>query len=153
MSTVRDVRRGERDLFDPRHLPLFESELWGVLLHRNQWNLGRSLAYLRTRALDDPLELTPDEREELWAEVLPRLATALFGAFSPDRLNYIHLSNRKQHVHWHVVPRYEREPVRVFGGHTFTDKRRGRTPRLKKKGNVSAELLEQIAAEVRAHLP
>lgn len=136
-----------------RHRPLFVTSHWAVLLHRNQWNLGRSLVVLRSRTIDDPLELDESEREELWTVAIPRIAHALEAAFKPDRLNYLHLANRLEHVHWHVVPRYETNPVREFGGHVFKDKRQGRTPRSKKKGNVSRELLERIASQVEAHLP
>ncbi|MBA3329016.1 MAG: hypothetical protein H0T43_12015 [Solirubrobacterales bacterium] len=139
--------------FDPRHRPLFATAEWGVLLHRNQTHLGRCIVHLRTRAIDDPLALTAAERDALWTEVLPRLAHGLSGAFAPDRLNYAHLANRTHHVHWHVVPRYEAEPIRWFGGVMFRDSRPGRIFRSRKRGRVSPDVLEVIAAELVAHLP
>jgi diadenosine tetraphosphate (Ap4A) HIT family hydrolase len=139
-------------VFDRRHRPLFATERWGVLLYRNQTYLGRSLAYLRTRPLSDVLSLSRDERDELWDEVLPELASALRAAFAPDRLNYAHLANRQRHVHWHIVPRYETEPERYFAGHAFLDDREGQIFRTKRRGRVGREALEEIAAEVRSHL-
>jgi diadenosine tetraphosphate (Ap4A) HIT family hydrolase len=139
--------------FDPRHRPLFTTDRWGVLLYRNQTYLGRSLVYLSTRALTDPLELTADERDELWLETLPRLAATLMAAFPADRLNYAHLANRTNHVHWHVVPRYETTPVVEFAGWVFKDKRPGRIFRAAKRGRVTPEVLEAIAAHVREHDP
>jgi diadenosine tetraphosphate (Ap4A) HIT family hydrolase len=139
--------------FSRRHRPLFTTERWGVLLHRDQTYLGRSLVYLRTRALEDPLELTPEEREELWLVTLPRLAAALDRAFAPDRLNYAHLANRKHHVHWHVVPRYVTEPRKRFAGRTFKDRRPGRMFHSSKRGAVGKRTLEAIAEHVRAQLP
>jgi diadenosine tetraphosphate (Ap4A) HIT family hydrolase len=85
--------------FDAHHRPLFQTPSWCVLLHRNQWNLGRCIVVLRTRAIDDPLALTFSERDELWSMVLPRLSSALAAASAPDRLNYAHLANRQRHVH------------------------------------------------------
>jgi diadenosine tetraphosphate (Ap4A) HIT family hydrolase len=139
--------------FDRRHRPLFATERWGVLLHRNQTYLGRSLVYLRTRRIADPLDLSRDERDELWDLVFPELARALAATFVPDRLNYAHLANRLHHVHWHVVPRYEREPERVFAGTTFADRRQGQIFRTKRRGKVPGKVLDAIAAELRAHLP
>ena len=106
MSNQLSTLQADPVAFDPRHRPLFATSRWGVLLYRNQTYLGRSLVYLRTRALSDVLELTRDERDELWDEVLPALASGIGAAFGPDRLNYAHLANRKHHVHWHVVPRW-----------------------------------------------
>ena len=106
MSNQLSTPQAEPVAFDPQHRPLFATSRWGVLLYRNQTYLGRSLVYLRTRALSDVLELTRDERDELWDEVLPALASGIEAAFGPDRLNYAHLANRKHHVHWHVVPRW-----------------------------------------------
>ena len=57
---------------------------------------------------------------------MPRLTAAIEGAFRPDRFNYSHLANRRAVVHWHVVPRYEVEPHRVFAGVTFSDLRVGK---------------------------
>jgi diadenosine tetraphosphate (Ap4A) HIT family hydrolase len=139
--------------FDPRHRELFATARWGVLLYRNQTYLGRSLVYLSTRPLTDPLDLTSDERDELWLETLPRLAATLLAAFPADRLNYAHLANRVNHVHWHVVPRYETTPRIEFAGHLFKDKRPGRIFRAAKRGRVTPEVLEAIAAHVRAHDP
>ena len=140
--------------FSARHRPLFATDRWGVLLHRDQTYLGRSLVYLRARVIADPLEVTRDERDELWDKVLPDLATALAAAFAPDRLNYAHLANKRHHVHWHVVPRYEREPERHFVGRRFVDRRPGQIFRLKRRrGKVPDEVLDAIAAELRAHLP
>jgi diadenosine tetraphosphate (Ap4A) HIT family hydrolase len=151
--TPTPVFDGDPVAFDPRHRPLFATDLWGVALYRNQTYLGRSMVYLRSRAIDDPLELTAEERDELWEEVLPALAAALRAAFAPDRINYAHLANRTNHVHWHVVPRYEAEPERWFAGQRFLDNRQGMIFRTHRRGRMPREVLEAIAAELRSHLP
>jgi diadenosine tetraphosphate (Ap4A) HIT family hydrolase len=147
------VFAGDPVAFDPRHRPLFATDRWGVALYRNQTYLGRSMVYLRSRSVGDPLELDADERNDLWEEVLPALAGALRAAFAPDRINYAHLANRTKHVHWHVVPRYEAEPERSFAGHRFFDERQGMIFRTKARGRLPPEVLEAIAAEIRLHLP
>jgi diadenosine tetraphosphate (Ap4A) HIT family hydrolase len=143
---------GDPVAFDPRHRPLFATDTWGVALYRNQTYLGRSMVYLRSRSIEDPLALSADERDELWEEVLPALASALASAFAPDRINYAHLANRTNHVHWHVVPRYEADPERWFAGHHFHDDRQGMIFRTKARGRVPTDVLEAIAAELRSYL-
>jgi diadenosine tetraphosphate (Ap4A) HIT family hydrolase len=147
------VYPGDPVAFDPRHRPLFATDLWGVALYRNQTYLGRSMVYLRSRAIEDPLELSAEERDELWGLVLPALTGAVRAAFAPDRFNYAHLANRTNHVHWHVVPRYETDPERSFAGHHFWDDRQGMIFRTKARGRVPAEVRKAIAAEIRSHLP
>jgi diadenosine tetraphosphate (Ap4A) HIT family hydrolase len=138
--------------FSARHEPLFATERWAVVLYRNQTYLGRCLVYLRTRPLADVLELTGEERDELWDVVLPRLKRALDAAFAPDRLNFAHLANKKRHVHWHVVPRYETVPTRTFAGETFFDTRPGQIFRTKARGNVRRKVRRAIAAEIVSRL-
>jgi diadenosine tetraphosphate (Ap4A) HIT family hydrolase len=135
-----------------RHL-LFEGASWRVVLNPNQVYLGRSIVFLTTREIDDPLDLTREERDELWDETLPRLIGALGAAFAPDRINYSHLANKVNHCHWHIVPRYESPPTREFAGWTFVDPKPGRPySQAPKKLKPPAELLEPIWAELRRHV-
>jgi diadenosine tetraphosphate (Ap4A) HIT family hydrolase len=137
--------------FSRKHRPLFEGKHWRVLLYRNQSYLGRSLVYLKTRRLEDVLDLTDEERQELWDDIMPRLVEALTEAFQPDRINYSHLTNRVKQVHWHVVPRYEINPKRQFAGHTFTDRRVGKMFRTK-KFPLPGKVLDQIRDHIKKHL-
>lgn len=120
---------------------IHEGNAWNVILHRdNQSYLGRSIVYLKSRIIDDPLSLTQEERDELWLEILPRLAKALAAAFRPDRINYSHLANAEHFVHWHIIPRYEKEPTREFAGELFKDEKVG--------GHYAPAPLKKIAPEV-----
>ncbi len=102
--------------------PIYEGRAWNVILHRdNQSFLGRSIVYFKSRVIDDPTLLTAEEHGELWNEIFPRLVKALNKSFQPDRINYCHLANIEHFVHWHVIPRYEKNPLRQFEGETFKD--------------------------------
>lgn len=137
--------------FDSPYL-IHEGRSWNVILHRdNQSYLGRSIVYLKSRITDDPLSLTAEEREELWEELLPKLAKALKKAFQPDRLNYSHLANAEHFVHWHIVPRYEKNPVRKFAGEAFTDERVGKHYAPIPTKTVSAEVMRKIYKEIKEH--
>ncbi len=137
--------------FDSPYL-IYEGRSWNVILHRdNQSYLGRSIVYLKSRVTDDPLSLTSDEKEELWGELLPRLAKALGKAFHPDRLNYSHLANAEHFVHWHIVPRYEKNPTREFAGEIFKDERVGRHYAPIPAKAVSVEVMRKIHKEIRMY--
>ena len=123
---------------------IHEGLFWNVILHDNQSYLGRCIVYLKSRELDDVLLVSHHEREELWDLVLPRLQRGLAKAFNPDRLNYSHLANSDHFVHWHVVPRYENNPTRVFAGHRFVEERAGRHYAPEPELGLSKEVMEQI---------
>lgn len=132
---------------------LYEGRHWKVLLHQeNQSYLGRSIVFLTSREIDDVLELTTEERDELWEDVMPRLARALKSAFGADRINYAHLANTVKHVHWHVVPRYEENPVRKFAGETFTDENVGRHYVPAPHKALPPDKLEAIASEINHYI-
>ncbi len=129
---------------------IYEGQHWNVILHRdNQSYLGRSIVYLKSRVLENPLEITQAERDEFWNEIMPKLAAALQKSFRPDRLNYAHLANKDHFVHWHVIPRYEKNPVREFAGETFTDERVGRNCFPEPTKATSQEVTEKICAEIK----
>ncbi len=55
-------------------------------------------------------ELEPDFRKEfLWE--MSEVASAIFHAFRPHKLNYELLGNSDEHMHWHLFPRYKTDPA------------------------------------------
>ncbi|MDP3778726.1 MAG: HIT family protein [bacterium] len=54
-------------------------------------------------------ELDPEFREDfLWE--MSEVASAVFHAFQPQKLNYELLGNTDEHMHWHLFPRHENDP-------------------------------------------
>lgn len=54
-------------------------------------------------------ELEPGFRKEfLWE--MSEVASAVFHAFHPHKLNYELLGNSDEHMHWHLFPRYKTDP-------------------------------------------
>jgi len=39
------------------------------------------------------------------------LAEAVYKAFLPRKLNYELLGNSEAHLHWHIFPRYQNDPI------------------------------------------
>lgn len=139
---------------DYSHLDLFEREHWKVGLHPKQTYLGRAVALLK-RELEDPLQCTPEERDELWGKVLPIYQSLVTEAFEPVRINYGHLANELKQVHWHLIPRYEDPPEREFEGVTFVDTRVGHNyaPHPEVPEGVTDEYIQRIREALKAHLP
>ncbi|HYF12706.1 MAG TPA: hypothetical protein VD928_00165 [Candidatus Paceibacterota bacterium] len=137
---------------DSEHV-IYEGKYWNVILHRdNQSYLGRSIVFLKSRVLDDPLLITKEEREELWDDIMPRLIAALRKTFAPDRINYAHLANADHFVHWHIVPRYESNPTREFAGETFKDERVGKNFAPEPEKIVSKDVLMQIQQAIKSNI-
>jgi diadenosine tetraphosphate (Ap4A) HIT family hydrolase len=94
------ARRGEDPFF------ICELRESVVLLHKHQSYRGWCSLFLKEHA--EHLGVLPRARQgALWEDVMD-VAAAIERAFSPRRLNYENLGNVVGHVHWHIIPRYER---------------------------------------------
>ncbi|MCP4645549.1 MAG: HIT family protein [bacterium] len=115
--------------WDPEPNLLLETPHWQVVLHENQYYLGRCTVVLR-RHVSSLAELSVEE----WADlkvIIGRLEAVLHDLFEAEPFNWSCLMNGgyranppEPHVHFHLWPRY-REPVH-FGGLTFEDSEFGR---------------------------
>lgn len=74
-------------------------------------------------------------------------------AFSADRINYSHLANTEHFIHWHLVPRYEKNPVRECEGETFVDERVGKHYAPAPEKPVSAQVMDAILEKIKEHWP
>lgn len=96
--------------------------LWGVFAHDHQGYLGRTYIALVREGDIDPINTTPEEREQLHI-IKVGLHKALSGLYQPSRLNYATMGNEWPHLHEHVIPRYD--TPREIGGVVFTDENWG----------------------------
>ena len=141
----------EVPFFDSEHV-LYKGKYWDVILHRdNQSYLGRSIVFLKSRIIEDPLQISKAEAEELWDIILPALVHALKAAFRADRINYSHLANAEHFVHWHIIPRYEKDPIREFAGETFADEKVGKHYAPSQVKKLSKGQLDAILNELKRH--
>ena len=131
---------------------IYSGKNWSVILAYDQTYLGRCIVYLKTRETEDLMSLSKEEIEELWNDILPKLSTALKNAFKADRINYAHLANAVHYVHWHIIPRFEKEPKRIFDGQNFEDPTVGNSPLLTKEKRVPKETEAKIIAEINKYL-
>lgn len=54
-------------------------------------------------------ELNPELQTALNQELM-QATSALVKAFSPWKINHCCLGNTDEHIHWHIMPRYESDP-------------------------------------------
>jgi diadenosine tetraphosphate (Ap4A) HIT family hydrolase len=118
---------------------------WSVVIRRKQVTPG-SLVLICKRHAESLGSLTPEEGEDL-----PNAARAieqlLDAAFQPDKLNYLALMMVDRHLHFHVIPRYERE--RTVHGYLFKDPNWGGPPRLDAE-TPEDRVVDAVLADLRA---
>lgn len=54
-------------------------------------------------------DLPAELRHAIFADVM-KVGSAVSAAYRPWKMNYASLGNIDEHLHWHVIPRYESDP-------------------------------------------
>jgi len=80
-----------------------------VLLNRDQFFPGYTLVFAKQHQTElFHLDLP---RRGIMMEEVNRVAKALNQVFQPTKMNYELLGNMVPHIHWHLVPRFAKDPV------------------------------------------
>lgn len=74
-------------------------------LHRDQLWPGRCVVAVKEH-VSELFHLDPEVCRTHLSEMVA-LSEAIQRAFAPDKMNYECLGNMVEHVHWHLIPRYE----------------------------------------------
>jgi diadenosine tetraphosphate (Ap4A) HIT family hydrolase len=80
-----------------------------VILNRDQYFPGYTLLFTKDHATE-LFHLDREVRTALMEEV-SSVAQALYTAYAPAKINYELLGNMVPHIHWHIVPRFQSEPL------------------------------------------
>lgn len=108
------------------HASIKKYNYWDLQLFINdQYYIGRSVAILKSRHINNMLDLNIKERIELFDFVLKDINKALNSVFVPDLYNYTDEGNDCEHLHIHIIPRYNK-PVK-FDGEAYIDEYWGQT--------------------------
>lgn len=122
---------------------------WCVLLRPAQVTLGALVLGAKSEATAFP-QLGEDAFTELH-RVTREMETAL-AAFRPyQRINYLMLMMVDPHVHFHVLPRYERP--QDFEGAAFADPGWPGPPDLKSATSLTDRQRMSLLSALRAHWP
>ncbi len=102
---------------------------WDLYLHENQYYLGRVYIWLKRDNINDLMDITNEERAELFEIGRQyRVVMDKYTKWKPDLYNWAALGNlesHNHHVHVHVIPRYKTARI-VESICTFTDKNWGK---------------------------
>lgn len=118
---------------------------WLVLLRPKQVTLGALVVAAKGdfTALTELPEAAFTELKQVTADI----ETALTGAFDHDKINYLMLMMVDPHVHFHVLPRYETNPV--FEAITFADSEWPGPPDIAYATEAGEEVLSRVAELLR----
>jgi diadenosine tetraphosphate (Ap4A) HIT family hydrolase len=86
-----------------------EMETGFIVLGDHQLFRGYSL-FLSKEHKQELHQLEPDFRK-LFLWEMSEVARAVFNAFKPRKMNYELLGNTDHHMHWHLFPRHENDPL------------------------------------------
>lgn len=93
---------------------------WDLYLHQNQYPyVGRCYAAAKRKDADLVTDMYSDEAVELFRTVIPYWDNAVRQLFQRDRPNVAILGNDWNHLHAHLIPRYN--SPRVVRGFEFVD--------------------------------
>lgn len=124
---------------------IFSTAHWCAVIRRKQVTPG-AMVLICKRHVESIAAASADEAADLplaAREIERRLQATL----RPDKLNYLALMMIDRHLHFHVIPRYERE--RMVAGHTFKDAAWGGPPRLDVDAPAD-QVVDMILADLRA---
>lgn len=96
------IRKNE----NPHFIAELRESFW--VLADGQGYRGWSILLLKNH--HEHLGVLPRERSgALWSDVA-RVADVMTRVLKPRRINYECLGNQLNHIHWHIIPRYESDP-------------------------------------------
>jgi len=104
--------------FDKKNLLVKSYYYWDVLARNKQVTLGSCVIILK-RHVENFGQVEPDELTEL-SDAVQELEKALKNTFAYDKINYLMLMMADNHVHFHVLPRYQKD--KEFNKIKFQDK-------------------------------
>lgn len=105
---------------------IYKSNYWTILINYMQPTLG-SMLLVSNRHIEKIPDLNVEESLNMIKQV-KMLESTLTKTFKPDKVNYLMLANTIDHIHYHMVPRYEKP--KKFAKKTWIDKNYGHTPTL-----------------------
>lgn len=94
---------------DDADLRIAELEHCYVTLSRDQFFPGYCFVFAKNH-VTELFHLEKAVRTGVIEEV-NRVAEALYRLFKPTKINYELLGNMVPHMHWHIVPRHESDPL------------------------------------------
>lgn len=135
------------EVFDEKNNLIKDYEHWKILARNRNTTLGNCVAITK-RHMERFSDVAPQEMQE-FAQVVKDIEGALQRSFAYDKINYLMLMMKDNHVHFHIIPRYA--TPRNFAGIQWTDDDWPKSSHLV-KAEVPQEILQQIKQEIIKNL-
>lgn len=137
--------------FDFESLKIKRYEHWDLYLHLNQNpNIGRCYASAINEGSNIVTEMTNFEMNELFGKVIPEWNDCVVDLYQSTRPNVLCLGNEWNHLHWHLIPRYDSK--RYFHDMEFLDPLPKGNPGKYVHKTIDKEIMEKIKQEIKDYL-
>lgn len=100
---ITQIQKGENPYF------VQELETGYVVIEDYQFFKGYTFFLCKRHVFE--LHELDDEFKKKFLYEMSMVAEAVFDAFKPQKLNYELLGNSEPHLHWHIIPRYQTDPM------------------------------------------
>lgn len=122
-----------------------EYKHWVVMLRAKQVTLG-SIVLAEKSEATNLSEISEDAFKEL-KEISAKIEEALLKGFGANKLNYLMLMLVDPNVHYHVIPRYEKDVL--FKGAVFKDIGWPKLPEMSYENNISIDDQSDLIARLK----
>jgi diadenosine tetraphosphate (Ap4A) HIT family hydrolase len=121
-----------------------EYKYWELYLHINQYPyVGRCYAWAKRDEANHFSDMTDSELLEFKNDIIPYYENKLNYKFpSILRFNYSVMGNEAPHLHFHMIPRYEKDFT--FMGIDFKDSKKNGNYAPYEKKKISNEVIDKI---------
>ena len=136
-----EMCRGGLDFRD-EPLWICDLKVTSAVLARNQICRGYCILIYNKGHYTELFQLSQEELIAFMQDVAT-ISRAVYEAFHPQKMNYELLGNAVPHLHWHIIPRRETDPMELrwpIWGKDYTEL------------SLSDGEYQEIIKEIRAHL-
>lgn len=124
---------------------------WDLYLHPNQIPyLGRCYAWSKRENSAKVIDMTLEERTELFDIVIPEWNSSIKELFQFDWPNVSCLGNTSPHCHWHLIPRYHKTITKY--GIEFSDPKPNRNYVPYEKKEIDQKTLQEIKKDIQTKI-
>lgn len=141
MPKLRDDCWICQNLHTPPNLVYHETSTSIAKLNPDQ--LFHGYTFLALKWHEEELHKLTDKDRKTFLEDMSTVGTALATALKPDKMNYEILGNAQPHLHAHIIPRYNTDPM--WGRPIWAGNR--------KRKRLTQEEYADLVKKIREHLP
>jgi diadenosine tetraphosphate (Ap4A) HIT family hydrolase len=138
------------EVFDTQNNLIKEYTHWKTLVRNRNSTLGNCVVIMK-RHVERFADATPEEMTE-FQQVVNELENALKETFNYTKINWMMLMMKDKHVHFHVLPRYEK--TIIFANQEWEDNAWPRMAAIftEKKDPIPQDIINQMRDAIKANI-